>query len=238
MALIMSQKKNAFDARRPKEPAGEWSLSELHFLGSLRRPIDIQRWLNGLAYDPAPGTRSPRWVMREKKANCFEGALFAAAALRHLGHPPLVVDIRSSDNDDDHVIAVFCRAGAWGAVAKSNYTTLRFREPVFLSVRELVMSYFEVYFNPWGEKTLREYSFPFDLSRFDRRRWMTTEEEIDYMGDALDRSPHRKALTPSMVRGLGRADPQLVRAGLLGAKKEGLFKPRRAGKRKNQKHAA
>jgi len=238
MVFTMSKKKNAIAGGRPRDPSGEWSSSELRLLRGFRRPIDIQRWLDKIGYDPAPGTRSPRWVMTEKKANCFEGALFAAAALRCLGHPPLLVDIRSSDNDDDHVIAIFRRAGAWGALAKSNYTTLRYREPVFLSVRELVMSYFEVYFNPWGEKTLREYSLPFDLSRFDRRRWMTTAEDLDFIGDGLNRSPHRRALTLSMVRGLERADPRLVRAGLLGAKKEGLFRPRRAGKRKNQKHAA
>ena len=220
----MAQKKSGVFAPGPKNPGGEWSPSEFRFFRGFRRPVDIQRWLNRLAYDPQPGTRSPRWVVREKKANCFEGALFAAAALRQLGHPPLVVDIRSSDNDDDHVIAVFRRAGAWGAVAKSNYTTLRFREPVFLSLRELVMSYFEVYFNPWGHKTLRTYSLPFNLARFDRRSWMTTDGELDFIGDALDRFPHRKALTPAMVRGLERADPDLVKAGLMGAKKEGLFK--------------
>ncbi len=164
-------------------------------------------------------------MIRERKANCFEGALFAAAALRFLGAPPLVVDLRSSEDDDDHVIAVFRRAGAWGAVAKSNYTTLRFREPVFRSIRELVMSYFEVYFNPWGRKTLREYSRPFDLSRFDRSRWMTTDEDLEDIGDALDRSPHVRVMTPAMVRRLEPADPALVKAGLMGAKKEGLFKP-------------
>ena len=234
----MVHQKSVFVSRGTKRAEGEWSLSELRLLGAFRRPLDIQRWLNRIAYDPEQGSRSPRWVMRERKANCFEGALFAAAALRFLGYPPLLVDLRSSDNDDDHVIAVFRRRGAWGALAKSNYTTLRFREPVFRSIRELVMSYFEGYFNPWGHKTLREYSLPFNLARFDRRSWMTTDEKLEFMGDALDRSAHRKVLTPAMVRSLERADLDLVMAGLLGAKKEGLFKPRVAGKRKNSKHAA
>jgi hypothetical protein len=207
--------------------AGRWTRAEVRLLADFHRPVDIQRWLNRLAYDPEPGTRSPRWVMREKKANCFEGALFAAAALRFLGYRPLLVDLRSSDNDDDHILAVFRRRGAWGALAKSNYTTLRFREPVFRSIRELAMSYFEGYFNPWGEKTLREYSRPFDLTRFDRRSWMTTDIDLEMIGEALDRAPHRKIMTPAMVRGLERADPDLVRAGLLGAKKEGLFKPQK-----------
>ncbi len=214
-------------ALRSKAPEGStaWTPSELRLLASFRSPADIQRWLNRLHYDARPGTRSPRWVMRERKANCYEGALFAAAALRFLGRPPLVVDLRSSDEDDDHVIAVFRRRGAWGAAAKSNFTTLRYREPVFRSVRELVMSYFEVYFNARGRKTLREYSRPFDLSRFNPAQWTTTGKDLGFIGDALDKSPHYQVLTPAMIRGLEPVDPVLVRAGLLGGDKKGLFRP-------------
>jgi hypothetical protein len=213
----------------PNSPrgGGAWSSAERRLLSSLRSPASVQRWLDRLAYDAAPGTRSPRWVIRERRANCFEGALFAAAALRFQGRPPLVVDIRSSDDDDDHVIAVFRRNGGWGAMAKSNYTTLRYREPVYRSVRELAMSYFDVYFNPRGFKTLREFSRPFDLRRFDAAAWMTTDRDLEFVGDALDRTRHHRVLTPAMVRALEPADPALVRAGLLGAKKEGLFKPGR-----------
>lgn len=203
-----------------------WNKAELSLFKKLDRPIKIQRWLNRLGYDPEYATSSPRLVMKDKKANCFEGALFAAAALRELGHRPLLVDIRSW-NDDDHVIAVFRERGYWGAVAKSNYTVLRFREPVYRSVRELVMSYFDVYFNPIGQKTMRSYSRPLDLSRFDRRRWMTSNEDLGYIGDSLDDAPHIRVLTPAMVRALNPVDPDLVRAGLLGSKKSGLFKPKR-----------
>jgi hypothetical protein len=203
-----------------------WNKAELRLFQKLDRPIKIQRWLDRIAYDPEYATSSPRLVMRDKKANCFEGALFAATALRELGHRPLLVDIRSW-NDDDHVIAVFRERGHWGAVAKSNYTVLRFREPVYRSVRELVMSYFDVYFNPIGQKTMRSYSRPLDLSRFDRRGWMTTDEDLAYIGDSLDDAPHIRVLTPAMVRALNPVDPDLVRAGLLGSKKSGLFKPKR-----------
>ncbi len=203
-----------------------WDKSELRLLRKLDRSIKIQHWLNRIAYDPEYATSSPRFVMRDRKANCFEGALFAAAALRQLGHRPLLVDIRSW-NDDDHVIAVFKERGHWGAVAKSNYTVLRFREPVYRSIRELVMSYFDVYFNPIGQKTMRSYSRPLDLARFDVRTWMTTEKDLGYIGDALDAAAHIRVLTPAMVRALNLADPDLVRAGLLGAKKSGLFKPKR-----------
>jgi len=204
----------------------EWTPKERALLARLDAPIKIQQFLNTMAYDPAPGTASPRVVLRERKANCFEGALFAAAALRALGHPPLLVDMRSH-NDDDHVLAVFRRRGAWGSVAKSNFTVLRFREPIYRSIRELMMSYFDVYFNAIGEKTLRAYSVPFDLARFDKNHWMTTEEDVSYIGDALDRARHYKVLTSVQIRDLRLADPDLVKAGLMGANAAGLFKPKK-----------
>jgi hypothetical protein len=203
-----------------------WTKRELAVFKKLGTPMKIQLYLNKLAYDPQPGTASPRWVMKERKANCFEGALFAAAALRRIGHPPLLVDMRAV-NDDDHVLAVFRRNGAWGCVAKSNYTVLRFREPVYRSVRELMMSYFDVFFNPIGEKTLREYSVPFDLRRFDKDAWMTTDRDVSYIGDALDRARHYNVTTTRQIRGLQITDKDLVKAGLLGAKKAGLYKPKR-----------
>ena len=202
-----------------------WTAAEKAVLATLDAPIKLQQFLNRMAYDPEPGTASPRLVIRERKANCFEGALFAAAALRYIGHPPLLVDMRSH-NDDDHVLAVFRRNGAWGCVAKSNFTVLRFREPVYRSIRELMMSYFDVYFNSIGEKTLRAYSVPFDLTRFDKDDWMTTEEDVSYIGDALDRARHYKVMTPDMVRDLQLTDPDLVKAGLMGADTAGLFKPK------------
>ncbi len=203
-----------------------WTKRELVLLDKINTPKKIQLYLNRLGYDPQPGTASPRWVMKERKANCFEGALFAAAALRRIGHPPLLVDMRAV-NDDDHVLAVFRRNGAWGCVAKSNYTVLRFREPVYRSVRELMMSYFDVFFNPIGEKTLREYSVPFDLRRFDKDEWMTTDKDVSYIGDALDRARHYKVMTTRQIRGLQITDKDLVKAGLLGAKTAGLYKPKK-----------
>jgi hypothetical protein len=163
--------------------------------------------------------------MRERKANCFEGALFGAAALRFHGRPPLVVNIRSW-NDDDHVLAVFRHNGAWGCVAKSNFTVLRFREPIYRSIRELMLSYFDVYFNSIGQKTMRAYSVPFDLSRFDAEGWMTTDEDVSHLGDALDLARHYPVLTRAQIRGLQITDPDLVKAGLMRSKVKGLFKPK------------
>jgi hypothetical protein len=203
-----------------------WTASERAVFDPLRTPEKIQLFLNHLAYDPAPGTASPRRVLRERKANCFEGAMLAAAIFRFHGRRPLLVDMRSW-NDDDHVLAVFRENDSWGCVAKSNYTVLRFREPVYRSIRELMMSFFDVFFNPIGQKTLRQYSVPFDLSRFDERNWMTTEEDISWIGDALDRARHYRVMTPAQVKGLRLADPALVKAGLMGSDPAGLFKPKR-----------
>lgn len=202
-----------------------WNSGEQRLLNKLTSPIKIQNYLNSLAYDPALGTSSPRWVIRERKANCFEGALLAAAALRHIGYPPLVVDMRAH-NDDDHVIAVFKQNGAWGAVAKSNFTVLRFREPVYRSIRELVMSYFDVFYNTLGEKTMRGYSLPFHLAKFDNKNWMTTDEDLEEIGDALDHARHIPVLSLKMIRSLHYMDKDLMKSGLIGSKKAGLFKPK------------
>jgi hypothetical protein len=154
---------------------------ETAFLRRLGPPHRIQRFLDELDYDVAgSGCRSPRRVLRERRVQCLDGVLFAAAALRAQGRPPLIVDLEA-EQDDDHVIAVFRQGRCWGAIARSNYSGLRFREPVYRSLRELVMSYFESYFNLRRQKTLRRYSGPVDLSRFDRRGWMTTDEDLWYV---------------------------------------------------------
>jgi len=203
-----------------------WTKGELALFKKLNTPIKIQIYLNKLAYDSEPGTASPRLVMKEKKANCFEGALFAATALRRIGHPPLLVDMRAV-NDDDHILAVFRRNGAWGCVAKSNFTVLRFREPVYRTIRELMMSYFDVFYNSIGEKTLRKYSGPFDLRRFDKDAWMTTDRDVSFIGDALNRARHYKIVTTGQIRNLEGADKDLVKAGLLGANTDGLYRPKK-----------
>lgn len=200
-----------------------WSAAEGAVLAKLDAPAKIQAWLNAIAYDPEPGTSSPRRVLRDRRANCFEGALLAAAAFRFHGRRPLLVDIRSR-RDDDHVLAVFRQNEAWGCVAKSNFTVLRFREPVYRTIRELMASYFDVFFNAAGEKTMVEYSGPFDLSRFDQRGWMTDEEDVSWIGDALDRARHTRFMTPAQMRDVLPADPALVKAGLLGADPRGLYK--------------
>src|SRR5438034_790785 len=146
----------------------------------LSTPEKIQRFLDDLAYNKetgGPTCRSPRPVLRDRTAQSMEGALFVAPALRMIGHPPLLLDLEAV-RDDDHVLAIFRLRGHWGAVAKSNYSGLRYREPVYRTLRELVMSYFEHYYNLKQEKTLRNYSRPVNLRRFDASAWMTAEEDV------------------------------------------------------------
>ena len=166
----------------------------------------------------------PRWVIKKKSAHCFEGALFAAAVLDYIGYKPLIVDMRAY-NDDDHVIAVFREDGFWGAVAKSNFTSLRFREPVYRSLRELIMSYFDFFFNINGYKSLRSYSLPFDLTAFNHRNWATSDEDLEYIGDKIESLHHYPVVTGKMIKKLNIASESMIRAGLLGSNADGLFKP-------------
>jgi len=188
----------------------------------LNAPEKIQRFLDcGLAYNKEPNgytCGSPRRVLRERAAHCMEGALFAAAALRMLGHPPLLLDLEAV-RDDDHVLAIFRLRGHWGAIAKSNYSGLRYREPVYRTLRELVLSYFEHYYNLRKEKTLRRYSRPVNLRRFDSIQWMTSEEDVWPIPEYLCGIPHRPLLEPRLATRLSRVDDRLYAAGLLGSAK-------------------
>jgi hypothetical protein len=165
----------------------------------------------------------PRQVMAERRAHCFDGALFAAAALAEQGHPPLLVDLWAV-RDDEHVLAVFRADGRLGAVAKSNFTGLRFREPIFRTVRELVLSYFEDYFNLQGEKTLRAHSGPMDLRQFDHLGWRFRDEPVPHISDRLDALVHRRLLTPAMERRLSRVDRRSMKAGMVGTLAAGVYR--------------
>jgi hypothetical protein len=201
----------------PRPPA-DFGLTprEASFLRRLRPAWRIQRFLDSLDYDvKGAGCRSPRRVLRERKVQCMDGALFAAAALRLQGRPPLIVDLEGVW-DADHVLAVFREAGGWGAVARSNYSGLRFREPIHRTIRELVVSYVESYFNLRQQKTLRRYSRPLTLARFDRRGWMTAEEDLWYIPEYLVGVRHHRLLTAAQEKALGPVDRRMFRAGLVG----------------------
>jgi hypothetical protein len=200
-------------------PSYGFHARELSVLRRLKTPERIQRFLDDVDYnkeEDGPTCRSPRRVLRDRLAQCLEGALFGAAALRVQGWEPLLLDLEAV-RDDDHVLAIFRQRGCWGAIAKSNYAGLRFREPVYRSLRELAMSYFEHYYNPEGEKTLRTYSRPVNLRRFDRIGWMTAEEDLWPISDYLFSIPHTRLLTSGVVRNLNRMDARLMLAGKVGA---------------------
>jgi len=199
-------------------PCG-FHVHETRVLKALRTPDRIQRFLDTeVGYNKEPNgetIRSPRRVLRDRTAHCLEGALFAAAALCLHGFPPLLLDLEAV-RDDDHVLAVFRHNHLWGAIAKSNYSGLRFREPVYRTLRELVMSYFEHYFNDAREKTLRKYSRPVNLARFDRLHWMTSETDLWPINDHLVSIPHTPLLPKGPDRRLSRVDARLFAAGLMG----------------------
>lgn len=205
-------------ARHPLDP------SEITALSRLDAPDRVQAFLDDIAYSAEPVYRCPRSVLRDRMGHCFDGAVLAAAAFEVAGLAPRIVDLRAH-RDDDHVITVFRRHGAWGAVAKSNVVGLRFREPVYRSLRELVMSYFDEYYNLEREKALREFSRPVDLRRFDRLGWRVRDEAMDAIAAHLDRIPHRPLLTAAMIDGLVLVDPRRFEAGLLGSNPGGLYKP-------------
>lgn len=192
---------------------------EMRVLKALKTPEKIQRFLDiDVGYNKEPDgetVRSPRRVLRDRVAHCLEGALLAAAALRVQGFPPLLMDLESV-RDDDHVLAVFKQKGCWGAIAKSNYSGLRFREPVYRTLRELAISYFEHYFNLQKEKTLRAYARPMNLARFDGMGWTTAEEDLWAINDYLADLPHVRLLRPGAERRMAKVDDRLFAAGLAG----------------------
>ena len=203
----------------------DWTKDEISFLKTISDPDKIQGFLDSIEYNPIYECRSPRSVIKKKSAHCFEGALFAAAAMEFNGYLPLIVDLKAY-NDDDHVIAIFKEGIYWGAVAKSNFTSLRYREPVYRSLRELIMSYFDFYFNTDGDKSLRSYSVPLNLTVYNSRHWKTTDEDLEYIGDKLEQLHHYPVVNEKMIKNLKRASRIMLAAGMLGSKAEGLFKPK------------
>lgn len=201
------------------------SPEERHLMDSLTSPVRIQAFLDRIPYSPDEFYRCPLRVLRDRTAHCFDGALLAAAALRRIGFAPLILDILSNGRDDEHLLALFKIDGCWGAVAKSNFVGLRYREPVYRSLRELVMSYFEQYYNVEGEKTLRGYTGPLNLKRFDRMDWMTSDTHLELIANGTEEVRRSMLIPENMASRLSRVDERSYRAGLIGSDPRGLFKP-------------
>jgi hypothetical protein len=188
---------------------------ELRTLRSLKDPHGIQKYLDDMPYHLADTAWSPRRVLAENTSHCLEAAVFAAAALRANGYPPLIVDLEAT-RDTDHVLAVYRVDGHWGAVAKSNYIGLRYREPVYRTLRELALSYFNIYFNLRRERTLRRFSRPVNLARFDALEWMTTEKPVWFIAYHLFDIAHYSLFSKQIAARLHRVEERIFRAESLG----------------------
>lgn len=188
---------------------------ELKLLKKLNSPIKIQNFLDQFPVNWEKGRetyRSPRQTLEIGKMHCFEGALVAALALWLNGKPPLILDLKAKD-DVDHVVALYKINGRWGAISKTNHVTLRWRDPIYKTIRELAVSYWHEYFdNKTRKKTLRWYSAPFDLSKLGSN-WVTAEEDLFDLAEKIDNSRHFAIFPRKNLRYIRLADKMEVKAG-------------------------
>lgn len=177
----------------------------------LDTPRKVQDFLNKdieMNFEPKGDTCfSPLTVLKTKKAHCIEGALLAAIILRYHGQKPLLLDLEANDPDYDHVVTLFKKDNCWGAISKTNHAFLRYRDPIYKTIRELVLSYFNEYFlDTTGTKTLRKYSNPINLKKFDKTNWVTSKEDVWEIPEYLTKVKHHKILTKKQVQNLRKAD--------------------------------
>ncbi len=198
-------------AKRRKATREMLGLSQAEFdtLRRLRTPEKIQAFLYGLKQNferRGETCNSVRTVLKQRRAHCIEGAMLAACALWIHGEPPLLLDLQAV-HDFDHVVALFRRNGRWGAISKTNGIGLRWRDPIYRSLRELSMSYFHEYYNKRDHKTLRTYSVPFDLRRVKPAGWVTAEDGAWDLIDKLEATRHYRLMSRAQARSLIRRDP-------------------------------
>ena len=217
--MPLKRKEAASDGSR-RNGRENWGLSrdDLRTLRALNTPARIQNFVDSITYQYADTAWSPRRVLQERKGHCLEGALVAAAALRVNGYPPLLMDLEAV-RDDDHVLAIYRERGLWGSIAKSNFAGLRFRAPIYRTLRELALSYFEHYYNLRGERTLRAYSVPVNLTRLDDKNWMAAEEDVWCVTDLLVDARHYALMPDKVTRTLPRVDRRSFESGMHGWKK-------------------
>lgn len=182
--------------------------AQAHKLAKLKTPARIQDFINKIPANFEPGgdtCLSASEVLRQRRAHCIEAAFVAACALWMNGAPPLLLDFQAR-GDHDHVVTVFRQHGCWGAISKSNHIWLRWRDPVYRSLRELAMSYFKEYIGD-RKRTMGTYSVPFDLRRFDSGVWVSGKEDCWEVAEALDNTRHYRLITRAQARSLRRCDP-------------------------------
>jgi len=193
------------------------SKKDLQLIKKLNSPKKIQDFINNLEmnFDYINDTcQSPKQVLKNKKAHCIEGAILAAAILRYHGYKPLLLDLEAAKKDYDHVVALFKHHGHWGAISKTNHSVLRYREPIYKTIRELALSYFHEYFlNENGKKTLRKYSNPVNLKIFDNLNWISTDNEVWFIPEHLVKIKHIPILNRKQIANLRNADNIEIKAG-------------------------
>jgi hypothetical protein len=229
--MAIKPKKNFKSALLP-----HLSLTEKTLLQKLSSPIKVQDFLDSFPVNFSrigEPIKSPSWVVANKKAHCIEAAIFAAAALAYHGQPGILMDLRASNDDEDHVVTLFTQSGLWGAISKTNHAQLRWRDAIYKTPRELALSYFNEYFlfEPYhftkkvaagklGTKTLREYSKPFDITKFDPAKWWSAKD-LDWLAEKLDDSPHLPLLPKSAAKNLRKASAIEIEAAKLKEWKRG-----------------
>ncbi len=190
---------------------------EFEVLKPLTTPRKIQDFLDTIPANkekPVETCTSALVTLRRNKAHCMEGALVAALALWMHGQPPLILDLKSTSDDVDHLVVLFRKHGYWGGITKTNHAVLRYREPIYRDVRELAVSFFHEYFLDSGKKTLRKYSRPFDLRTWDGD-WITSPDDLWGLQNTIDDSPHLRLVTRRQIAGLRKANQIEIRAGKL-----------------------
>jgi len=193
---------------------------------SFKTPFQIQEYLDDIPYIGEELNRSPLLVMQDRQSHCLDGGLLAALALRKIGYSARIIDlVQEPGIDDDHVLAIFQHNGLYGALAKSNFVGLRFREPVYSSLRELVMTYFDVFFNVDGIKTLRGYTRPIHLASYDRFNWQTELSGVDRVVNRLYSMKMVPVISKNQIQVLNMMDKRSYQAGMLGINMDGLYKP-------------
>lgn len=191
---------------------------EISLVKKLNTPAKVQDFLNSLPFNFEKGgetLKSPLFTLRQRNAHCLEGALLGAYILSrycHSGFPPLILHLKATKEDYDHVIAPFKIHGFWGALSKTNHAVLRYREPIYKNVRELVMSYFHEYFLKDGRKTLRQYSKPLNLNTF-KLGWVVREGDLWDIDKKLDKIKHYDIVPKSLMKKLRKADQVEIKAG-------------------------
>lgn len=203
--------------------AKTWTANERRILRGLRTPAHIQGFLDELPYHEKGGAASPHVVMRDNRAQCYSGALFACAALRELGYAPRLMWF-DAVTDDGHALALYERGGLWGSVAKSNFTTIRSREAIYPYIA-LGLSYFDGYFNSFGKRTMRAFTVPIELEQFEPRGWRFAEDNLLYVDRAIDTAARAWKLPRGSVKQISAVSETLRKAGLFGANPKGLWRP-------------